>query len=295
MLSILIPTYNYDIFHLVETIWNQCSKESYPFEIIVVDDCSTKTEILEQNNRIGRLTNCSIISNKENLGRTASRNLLASLATHNWLLFLDADVLPSSDNFIKNFRIEESNDWDVIFGGISYCNTAPKRENILRWVYGKAREAKSVSERLKDPFFIISQNLLIRKEIFSKANSIIKNAYGLDNLFSNNLKKLNVAINHINNPVYHLGLESASVFIKKSLESVETTVNLEAQNLMDSNLRPLQKSYLKLKKYYFVKPFSVLMNLTDKQILNNLGSKRPSLFLFDLYRLNYYIKLKDDA
>ncbi|PIV50102.1 MAG: glycosyl transferase, partial [Flavobacteriaceae bacterium CG02_land_8_20_14_3_00_34_13] len=45
MLSILIPTYNYDITSLVAVLYKQLEEVSYAYEIIVVDDASTKEEL----------------------------------------------------------------------------------------------------------------------------------------------------------------------------------------------------------------------------------------------------------
>ena len=111
-------------------------------------------------------------------------------------------------------------------------------------------------------------------------------------LFSNNLKKNKVNIKHIDNPVLHLGLESTTIFIKKSLEAVKTTFLLENKNLLDCDLRPLQKSYLKLKKWSLIRIFSFLISLVKKRMKKNFHSLKPNLFWFDLYRLQYYIQLK---
>jgi len=295
MLSILIPTYNYSIVDLVKTIWKQCKEEALQFEILVVDDCSTDIKIKEQNNAINELDACRLIENPQNLGRTASRNLLAQKAAFNWLLFLDADVIPVNENFIKNFKLQNNKAHKVIYGGVRYLDTLPKKENMLRWKYGKKREAKSVAQRLKEPYFIISQNLLIQKTVFFDTNTIQKNNYGLDILFSNNLKKNNITVKHIDNPVYHLGLETSEVFIEKSLESVKTTVNLENEHLLSSDLRPLQKNYLYLKKWKLTRLFSWFITILKKQIRKILLSKNPSLFLFDLYRLQYYVSLKSKS
>ena len=68
MLSILIPTYNYDITNLVETIWQQCKKESFSFEIIVLDDYSTNLTITKNNDDIKDLEFCKHIKNKKKYG-----------------------------------------------------------------------------------------------------------------------------------------------------------------------------------------------------------------------------------
>ncbi len=292
MLSILIPTYNFSIVTLVKQIHGQAIKANIIFEIIVVDDFSSNKNLIEENSEIVKLGHCQYIENKENLGRTATRNLLAKKANFKTLLFLDADVLPKSEHFIKNFNLLNRNHVHVIYGGINYYKTQPEDDKILRWKYGTKREALSVNERLKHPYFIISQNLLIDKEIFTTTNTININAYGLDILFSNNLKKNNIQVEHIDNPVYHLGLESNKSFMFKSLEAVKTTFELEEKKSLDNDLRPLQKSYRKLKKCQLLGVFNTICNVLKNNIESNLISKNPSLLLFDIYRLYYYAQLK---
>jgi len=292
MLSILIPTYNYPVLDLVKRVHKQAKDAQIIFEIIVVDDCSKNIPIIEINSEIEKLDNCKLLVNKQNIGRTASRNLLANNASFEILLFLDADVLPKNDDFINRFNLNENNNCSVIYGGVSYYENPPENDKILRWKYGKCREAKSVEKRLKEPYFIISQNLLIKKSVFKEANSLTINAYGLDILFSNNLKKNNVIVKHIDNPVYHLGLENSKSFLKKSLEAVATTIQLEEDGLMYKNLRPLQKSYRSLKKWKLLGLFNFLNNVFESTIESNLVSKNPSLFLFDIYRLSYYTNHK---
>ena len=292
MLSILIPTYNYNITTLVNTIWQQCKKESYPFEIIVADDCSPNLTLTKYNSEITKLENCKLLKSNKNIGRTATRNLLCEEAQYDWLLFLDADVIPKYNDFIKRYKLEENKGAEVIFGGISYDYKKPKQEELFRWEYGKKREAKPVSERVIEPYFIISQNLMIKKTVFIASNTLNESVYGLDILFSNNLKKNNVIVKHIDNPVLHLGLETTNKFIEKSLEAVKTTYLLENKNLLDSDLRPLQKSYLKLKKWKLVGLFSFIISKFQNSMMENFHSLKPNLFWFDLYRLHYYIQLK---
>ena len=163
---------------------------------------------------------------------------------------------------------------------------------MLRWKYGKARESKSVWERKKNPYFIISQNLLIKKKSFLKANNFTENYYGLDNFFSNQLKRMDAKMLHIDNPVLHFGLEENEKFIKKALQAVETTVILENLGLMDNSMRPIQKSFLTLKKLHLTSLFHFVISKFKRKMERNFISKKPNLFWFDLYRLSYYIKLK---
>lgn len=292
MLSILIPTYNFNVFNLIEQLHSQMDGLTIASEIIVLDDYSITFK--EENKAINTLQNARYIFSEENTGRTANRAKLADLAKYDWLLFLDSDVLPKQSNFLKNYvsQIQDTS-YDVVFGGISYQDERPSVEQLLRWQYGKAREAKSVSEREKSPYFIISQNLLIKKSVFLAANTVTENFYGLDNFFSNQLKRQNAKVGHIDNPVIHLGLESNSVFIAKALKAVETTVLFEERGLMDKAERPLQKSFIKLNRLGLTGLFSIVISKFKTKMEGNFASEKPNLFWFDLYRLAYYIDLKN--
>jgi len=291
MISILIPTYNYNVSPLIKALQGKIILSPIDYEIKVYDDGSPNP--IPENETLKDFVNTTFIKLDKNIGRTAIRNLMATEAKYDWLLFLDADVLPKNLDFIENYvEAIKNNDCDVIFGGISYGEEPPVKEKILRWKYGQAREAKSVDQREKEPYFIISQNLCIKKQVFLEANTILENYYGLDNFFSNQLKKMKAKVLHIDNPVIHFGLEENNKFIKKALNAVETTVVLEKKGLMDSNMRPIQKSYLKLKALRLRGIFSIVISMFNTKMERNFTSQNPNLFWFDLYRLNYYIQLK---
>lgn len=293
MISILIPTYNYNVFPLVENLQKQSDGLNIAYEILVLDDASTEKKIVEKNSEINSMGNCRFEVLPKNIGRSKIRNLLAEKAKFDWLLFLDADVLPKTANFMKEYTLViEKHKCQVIYGGIVYQQEKPTDNKMLRWKYGKEREAKSVLDRQKDPYFIISQNLFIKKTTFLKANSFTENYYGLDNFFSNQLKKMNAVVLHIYNPVIHFGLEENERFIKKALNAVETTVILEAKGLMDKDMRPIQKSYIKLDRFHLEGVFSFVISNFKTTMERNFNSPNPNLFWFDLYRLNYYIKFK---
>lgn len=292
MLSILIPTYNYNITSLVESLSKQFETESYAFEIRVIDDCSSIPEITEANKSIEKLPHCFYIQNPVNKGRTATRQALAEAANYNRLLFMDADVLPKNEDFIKKLDIENQTA-DVVFGGIAYEANKPDKEKVLRWKYGKAREAKPVQEREKMPYLsIISQCFLMKKDVFLKANDFHANVYGVDVLFAQNLEKMKVNVLHIDNPILHLGLESSESFINKTKKGLESLYRFERENKIPEDYRPIQVAYQSLKKNGALKLFMKIIKTFEKAILKNLTSSSPSLFLFDLYRLNYYAHLQ---
>ena len=292
MLSILIPTYNYDITSLVAVLYKQLEEVSYAYEIIVVDDASTKEELMVKNRTIKQYPHCTCIELLENKGRTATRNFLAQKANYAWLLFMDADVLPKKNTFIQTFNLENTLA-DVVFGGISYENNPPEKSKMLRWKYGRAREAKTVSTRKKMPYLsIISQCFLIKKKVFLQANTFFENTYGMDVLFSRNLENLNVQVLHIDNPIIHYGLETNTSFILKTKKGLETLSKLEKERKIPNNYRPIQKAYVALQKRKLGGVFGFAITGLEFLILKNLNSRNPSLLLFDVLKLNYYLKIK---
>ena len=291
MLSVLIPTYNYSILELLNALQEQITRLDKTVYVIICDDASTDLEIANQNKLKASQLGFTYLENTANLGRTATRDILANKATTQWLLFLDADVLPKNNLFIANYLAAIDNQYTVIFGGISYGDR-PKKEELLRWVYGNKRETKTVAARNKTPYFIISQNLCVTKATFLSCNTQKQNGYGLDNLFSNNLKQSQARILHIDNPVVHLGLESSEVFIAKSMEGITTTVRLEEQGLMEPNLRPIQRVYLKLKRFGLLGVFSAFISLFNGLMQRNIRSANPNLLFLDLLRLQHLIQLK---
>lgn len=293
MLSILIPVYNYNAFSLVEKLHNQAVELNITFEIICLDDASDlfKTE----NQEINRLQNCSFVVLDNNIGRSAIRNLLAEKALYENLLFLDADTFPVHENFISNYISLINNNEKIVYGGILYESNQPSKNKLLRWIYGKKREALLVADRNKNPYLsFLTLNFLTSKSIFQKVrfNESIPNLRHEDTLFSFELKQKQIKILHIENPVFHLGIEDSKTFLQKSEEAVLGLKNLVDSNLISTDYVKLSHYFQVIKKYHLTAliafGFRVLKPLFVKQLL----SKKPSLFLFDLYRLGYYFSLK---
>lgn len=290
MLSILIPTYNYNIEALVAELHSQSTACAIDFEILCYDDGSTNQALIAANKSINSLKNTSYKILDSNIGRSAIRNLLAKDATYDLLLFLDADVIPVNDTFISEYLNSISDDTNIIYGGIRYQEKTPKKTHLLRWVYGKKREALPVGKRNKKAYLrFLTLNFIIRKTIFDNVsfNEDIPNLRNEDTLFSYNLKQKKIVVTHIENPVYHLGLEDSKTFLKKSIESQDAMNLFLEENLIDIRYTKITKTVYILKKMKLDYLFSVSYPFFKKTFKSNLLSKRPSLFIFDLYNLSY--------
>ena len=131
MLSILIPTYNYDCTNLVRDLHRQAECAGIDYEIVVADDASPIKECAERVREINTWPNCRLIELERNLGRARIRNRLADEARFEWLLFMDSDAEVISDSFIVDYL--KHTDADVVCGGLCHADVLPSPEVSLRY------------------------------------------------------------------------------------------------------------------------------------------------------------------
>jgi glycosyltransferase involved in cell wall biosynthesis len=292
MLSILIPTYNYKVYPLVAEIHKQCLDCGIEFEILCHDDASTC--YLTENQKITNLSNCHFSTDVKNSGRTSSRNKLANKALFKWLLFLDADVIPVNSNFISNYISSVKSKHQAIVGGYRYQDIQPKSEIKFRYKYGKEREEKTALERNQDPYkYIFSGNILIQKEAFILTNYAFDDAfYGMDIYFMYQLYFNKIDVLHIENSIYHLGLETNETFFKKSLMAVESRKKFLIDCDCIEQISPLIKHYKVIKQYGLLPIAILFFKIAEPILKKRILNKNPSLFCFDIYRLGYICTLK---
>ena len=294
MLSILIPVHNYDIVPLVTLLDKQLILLEIPYEIFCLDDNSTQEEISKENRKIEKLDHCFYEILSENIGRSRIRNLLVEKSKYNLLIFLDADVIPVKKNFIENYlsSLEKNT---IIFGGISY----PEEDkylykNSLHYKYGKLREAESFIQRTKNTSNFTSANFAIKKSVFEKVKfDETINTYGYEDLiFSRELLLKKYTIKQIDNSVIHKGIvEDNLKYLLKEQESLETLYKLYANNKIGQENIKLLRYFFQLKRLKAIGLYRLFFKLFKPSFLKNLTSTKPSLFIFDLYRLGYFVSL----
>ena len=297
MLSVLIPVFNFDIRKLVRDIHFQSLVSRIPFEILVFDDGSDSF-YKDKNREITLLTN--VIYNEEpiNLGRSKIRNKLAKSAKYENLIFLDCDSQLTNRNFIENYKPYLDKEM-VVYGGRSYIKYPPKSQKLrLHWQHGIYREEVSADKRMVVPNrSFMTNNFMVHRSIFNKICFDEKNINGYgheDTLFGFELKKYSINITHIDNPVYHIGLEASEEFLRKTREGIKNLKKImkingnEKRLIQDITLlsyyKKIEKMGLSNTVLYFYKRYEHLLR-------KNLLSEHPNLFVFDLYKLGYLCSL----
>lgn len=296
MISILIPIYNFNIVSLVTELHRQAVKAHIPFEIIVLDDCSSEL-LRDQNKDVNNLAGVKFFELDKNIGRASIRNRLASMAAYSTLLFMDCDSEVSEKDFINNYLPFCGKDV-VVCGGRIYRQDPPEEPDLLlRWLYGVHREQLSVRVRSNNPYrSFMTNNFLISRSILSQIpfdESIVQYGHE-DTLFGFELKRKGIPVIHIHNPLIHIGLEIAREFIRKSSEGIENLLTLihvgkiSRHDFMDIRLL---KAFDVLYRFRAVKLYLHLYNQVERIVMDNLMGTNPSMRAFDLYKLALLAKL----
>lgn len=291
MLSILIPTYNYDCTRLVHDLQVQAECAGIDYEIIVADDASPIMSYREVNRKINVLPRCRLIELPENVGRARIRNRLADEAQGEWLLFMDADAEVISENFITDYL--KYTDADVVCGGLCHADALPSPEVSLRYVYEKRADKKRTARyRAKNPYgHFITFCFMVRDKVFHSVRfdeSITEYGHE-DTLFGAELERRKVPILHIDNPMRQGGIETNEEFMEK------TRASLRNLDLLEDRMQ----GYSSLLKIYGLLRWLRLDSCVARWFVHReallthcLMSPTPSLPLFFTYKLGYYCSLK---
>lgn len=289
MLSILIPIYQENCVNLVNDLQSQAKDLGCEWEILVFDDCSPIK--CEENKVIEQFANVEYRELKENLGRSRIRNLLASEAKGDILIFLDGDSKIVRDDFLKRY-LQEIETKDLIRGGTVYCSKekCPKGYE-LHWKYGTKVES---NKGLKNKDMFTTNNFCIRKSVFSSVRfrENIKGYGHEDTLFKFDFEKFGFSFLNIDNPVEHLGLKNFEDFISSNETAVK---NLRNIFLNQRNKKIIQRIKIanvhnKLERLHLVGLYVLFYKITRRLMLSLLAKRNPSLFILNLYKLGVYCK-----
>ena len=257
MLSILIPCRHYDCSELVAELHRQCKDVGLEYEILVGDDNGEKP-----------------------LGRAAMRNQLLEKSQYDYVLFMDADAMVCRLDFIRKYW-NHKDEAPVILGGLETPDKPKEKGYMLRWKYENANKTK-------ENFTVF--NAFFSKSIFERVRFDDEKckSYGHeDTLFGVDLQKNGILPLYINNPLIHNGIDTSEAFLKKSEIAIENLIKIGEPLVSRTHLGGMGISLKKLHLAFVVKG---LFRMFKSSIRRNLLSEKPSLKLFQFYKLGYFIE-----
>ncbi|ULC58995.1 glycosyltransferase family 2 protein [Flaviramulus sp. BrNp1-15] len=289
-LSICIPVFNFNCIESVKELSKQLETHNINAEILVIDDASSVmlTELAKFITPIYRYEKLA-----KNIGRAKIRNRLAEKAKFDNILFIDGDSsIPKK--FIKNYCLAIENYPNQIICGGTIHHPPNNQKTRLRYNYGVRFEYKKVFIRNQASYhnfrpnnFIIKKNLLKQIPFNEKINK-----YGHeDTFFAYELKKNNIKIIHIDNPVIHLDSDTNDEYITKTKHSIENLILLKTQypgfisfsNLLSfvSKFKFLQFKIVKKTSSYLSKLFEIITKKTSNS------------YVFQLFKFFYLISISE--
>ena len=290
-LSILIPIYNSDCREQVTELSKQAEAiEGLAYEIILADDGSSNAQCLMLNTQLSSLKNVHYIRREQNVGRAAIRNFLTQQAQYKWLLFMDGDMSIPSDDFLRKWL--EADIEQVGYGG--YIVGSGEKSN-LRYIYEKQCEPMHrAEERRKRPFlhfhtcnFLISKELMLQYPFDERFRH-----YGYEDvLFGKRLRQAGINIVHPDNPAGFFDYEDNAHFVSKTEEGLRTL------HLFRNDLRGYSQMitftdgiHIGAVRWFFILWHKLFGNLERR----NLCSNKPSLLLFKLYKLGFFLSITNN-
>lgn len=290
---------------------------SLGFEIIFADDGSADATARQRNAIIAQLPYCQYIERPKNVGRSAIRNFLAHTAHYSHLIFLDGDVAIKRGNFVQTY-LAHRNDADVIIGTLHFsrmqvaCDTAEdiightKRakeetkkttepvlyDDNLKYRYEQQFLAKHpVKKRMQQPYASFrTTNFMVRRDLLlAYPFDETFHEYGYeDTLFGKQLKEHGATLIHLDNAATISDYEDNATFVAKTEESLRT---LAAHAHQLQGYSTLLHTANKLKCLHLLPLIAFVFELFKGLLHKNLCSNSPSVFLFNVYKLGYYVNL----
>lgn len=303
-MSILLPSYNNVCVSLVQVL--QCQADAlrgkldkpFSYEIIVADDCSTDAACIDANRVIGDMLHCRYLRMEQNVGRAQIRNVLISESRGDYVLLIDSDLFLCDDNYLYKYATSTA---DVVYGGtriggegLAMVDNEANTENLkgnLRYIYEKKAEPshRAVFRQVRPNQEISVCNLYARRDIMEAHpfDSRFK-AYGYEDvLFGKRLAESGIEVTHIDNPVLINEFEPNSVFVKKTEEAILTLCRFEQDLEGYSNLKTKVST---LGRYIPLSLFRLWHRIMKNKEKRNLTGSKPSLLLFKLYKLGFFLE-----
>lgn len=217
-LSVLIPFYKDDARDLLERLDAQIGDQA--IEILLYDDGTNDADLTSNMRGVVESAKgpIGLMTNSVNQGRSAARNQLFVKSRGDWVLFLDADMRPSADSFLKNYvSFIESCGADILFGGFEVETHQEDADRDIHRALSEISDCLTLDERqAAGPQYVASSNLCVRRDVLDlEPFDPGFTGWGWeDSEWAARVSKRFTLI-HIENPAVHLGLETTETLLKR--------------------------------------------------------------------------------
>ncbi len=189
-----------------------------------------------------------------------------------------------SDGFVATY-VENMDKAKVVVGSLMVTKDSVDLSNLRCLNELKAERKSSVSKRNAKPYldFHSTHFMVTRQTMLDNPFREDIKTYGYeDTLFGKGLADRQVSILHIDNPLLFVRFESNSRFLEKTEEALRTLYDYRKELKGYSALLRLVDS---LQRHHLLWITVWINRLTSTVIRRRLMGKRPSLFLYNVFRV----------
>lgn len=221
-LSVLTPVYATDTSALLKALGK--TRHIQDVELILLDDASPSPAPVQAIREVGATLALPItlIAAQENVGRAKARNRLIANAAGAYVLLLDADMIPDTDDFLDTWlALIEARTPAVAFGGFTVDQAPRLRETALHRFISLRSDCRDAEARNRDPAqFTTTSNLLVRKDVlletpFDEAFS----GWGWEDVEWALRVNARHPILHVDNTATHAGLDDEATLLRKAAQA----------------------------------------------------------------------------
>jgi len=220
-LSVLIPFYRESPLRLLQAL---ATRDPHEIEVVLLDDGSQRPDITAEIEAAiaGHTLACQLITLARNEGRARGRNRLTEASRGAHFLFLDADMLPDSADFLDRWLAIAAQDTAVAFGGFSLLQAPFDRATAVHRLMAAHSDCLPANVRARQPGkYVFTSNLLVRRDVFAaEAFDPDFTGWGWEDTEWGMRVAIQYGVIQVENTATHLGLDTTAMLARKYEQSV---------------------------------------------------------------------------
>jgi glycosyltransferase involved in cell wall biosynthesis len=218
-ISIVTPFHKNDPTLLLSILEEQ--GRELPIELIVVDDGSCSDALTKHVKIMIDVfpAPATLITFHINQGRPAARNRLIKQAKAAYILFLDSDMAPDSESFLRQWLdLIKKTRPTIAYGGFTTLQVSDVPELALARALAERSDCRSARDRVPSgALAVATSNLLVRADIMREVSFDSDfSGWGWEDVdWALRAAEAGFAIAHVPIPATHMGLDPVSVLLDK--------------------------------------------------------------------------------
>lgn len=233
--SVLIPFLRDDPDDLLALLDREAASVDRAVEIVVLDDGTGDAALTAKltARTAGMALPVRLITLPANEGRAQGRNRLATAARGGALLFLDSDMRPDHDRFLRTWaQLATDEAPAVAFGGFSLLQAPTDAKYQVHRAMAAKSECLLAAERSLQPEkYVYTSNLLVRRDVFeAETFDAGFSGWGWEDVEWAMRVSRRFAVVHLDNPATHMGLDTVDALARKYEQSAPNFARMAARH-----------------------------------------------------------------